>query len=247
MSRDVIDIFGSLRDKSHGRAGSALSKASIQFTAPDIKFDGSDAAEMVIAGNVAKVITELIRTNLLAGRDPSGRPLPAPDADTMVRREYRDEQAARGGKAAPQFTRGHKKARSNFRKRFRAPRLGMFDPRNPPVEGKFGIESGMLAKSAVAAPERDGTWRVYFAGPRANKQDGESAVDRVFKRIAPWSRQGMRQPAMQDALRASVGDLMRVRGRKAIGSVFNELRRLSGNTQSLANELEAAAEAESGI
>jgi hypothetical protein len=223
----VIDLFGGLRiDRRFSRRTGAQTGARVtfEFTAPDIVFN---ADEKLIAAEVATAIGDTIRENMLAGLQGDGTPLPASPASTMERRAYRLAQSARGGAPAMRYAnrqalKKRQAAHRNWDRRFKAAKLGAFVP--IPGETRFGLESGMLAKSIVAAPTARGTWEVYFAQARAKlDKTGSSAVLRVFKgeRVKLWSPAMFRQDRIQEALRRCQAGLM---GKRSL-LVFQQLRR----------------------
>ncbi len=155
-----------------------------------INADAEQAMKML-----AETITKDFQESMLEGKVPGGGALPPVAAMTVVRRDYRIKQGERGGSPAPRY-RAKKKskgkesypdARKNYRKRFRTAKLGAFTP-GQGIAGVVGVESTMLAKSALATVEKVGgtaaRFRVFFANPRALvDKHGSSAVDRVFNRL----------------------------------------------------------------
>jgi hypothetical protein len=235
-SRDEIKLFAGLkRDVLRSKAGKTrYSRMVVEFKAPDLTFD---AREATLARDVATAIAEHIRDSMLAGTSPGGTPLPQASAATLERRAHRVAQASRGGGAAPQFKQPafRASARKNYVRRMRAARLGMFEPDRSAQ--RFGVESGMLAKSAAAAPSRDGRggWRVFFAVARAKlDRSGQSAAGRVFARVPVWSAAAMRSPRVQSELR----DLRRLLFATRAARLWREAQRAVANVQALAAELE---------
>jgi hypothetical protein len=247
----VIDLFGGLKiDKQErrvaqrtdlltgkavgGRKGSA--RVVFEFSAPDLVWN---ADEKLIAAEVATAIGETIRDNMLAGNQGDGSPLPAASSKTLERRQYRLEQAARGGAPSMRYAnrqalKKRQAAHRNWDRRFKAARLGAFTPM--PGETRFGLESGMLARSIVAAPTAGGAWQVYFAQARAKlDRTGSSAALRVFKRMRPWSEAMFRQPRLQEALRRCQANLLGSRARL----LFQQLQRTAQLVQQAA-QAEAA-------
>lgn len=219
---EPIDIFGGLKiDRREGRAGKPGSARVVcEFTAPSLVWH---ADEKAIAGEVAEAMQLTIQENLLRGLAPDGTPLPSPAAATLERREYRLDQATRGGQASDQVT--DKRERStiarNWRRRFKAARLGMQSPRAG--ARSFGLESGLLAMSVKAVAEA-GVWKVYFAVIRAKLDDsGSSAVLRVFKRIGMWNAAAARQPRVQEALRSAQKKLFASSAAKALAAARESL------------------------
>lgn len=221
-----IDIFGSLRKKSEFGGlsrGSNRDAMTFEYRVPSLTFDVTPGP---IAQRVAQDIATVIKTNAAKGLDPSGQPLPRASAATKERREDREEQYDRGGAAHPRYTaKGYPKARSNFKKRFNAPRVpgGPLHKPNSGPRGLFGIDSGLLFRSVTAAPGGPGIWRVFFANVRALvDRIGQSAILRVFGPggLKVWSRQAMRQPAIQASLQAAAKGIIQ----KQRSDLFQSLR-----------------------
>lgn len=241
----VIDMYAGLRRLDPGAlVKGGRSKFVIEFRAPDLTFTPS---EWLIAGTVALAITETVRGNLLAGRDPTGGALPAIGAETKERRAYRLAQSQRDGSLSVRINRDkdmRRKGRKNFRRRYYAARTvnpmgGDFRPLGGDL---FGVESGMLAASAKASAGPDGAWRVFFASPRgvADRKSGRSAVQRVFSRIPFWSAAAMKQPRIQESLRQVQAGLLASRRAQAINLLTKTIRL----TKSIAREAEAVATTE---
>jgi hypothetical protein len=232
VSDAPIDLFGGLQvERKETSSGGTRARVTVEFTAPTLVWH---ADEKAIAGEVARAIEETIRANLLAGRAPDGSPLPAADSDTLDRRQYRVEQAARGGEAAARITdsRARSSAKRNWTKRFKAPKLGHAQP--IPGAHLFGVESSLLARSVVAVAE-GGVWRVFFTAIRARlDRTGQNAVLRVFKRVSIWNAAAMSQPRVQQALRNVQKNLLAASAAKALAAAAETLRNLS----SLQEELE---------
>ncbi len=211
---ELIEVFGALREHTTRHASgrrAAKDRMTIAFDAPDLVFVSSESR---IAQLGAQAIQRQIQENLRKGLQPSGQPLPAAAPATLERRRYRAQQAARGGALSPHTTDPQVRGRGlrNWRRRFVAPRLGAFTPK---PSAMFGTESGMLAESVKALPEPPSGFKVFFAGPRGNlDRSGLSAVGRVFRRIAPWTRAAMRQGHVQEAMRRMLTNIFVGRARR---------------------------------
>ena len=235
-----IDLFAALR-RTGGRYSKKLgrsvgNKAVIEFTPPDLHFHHDEAA---LAQGAAAAITEIIKSNMLAGKAPDGSPLPAVSAATVKRREYRDKQAANGGK--PTAMKNEKKIARGLRswqRRFRSAQLGEFTPLAHGND-RFGLESGLLAASPRAVPGPAGTWHVFFANNRGLIDvKGSSAMERVFSRITIWSDQANRQPAMQKSLQRLADGLIAVRALK----ILAEASRAAGTIGAISDQAADAAD-----
>ena len=205
---EPIKLFGGLRTtaaggRARGSQGEKV-KLFVEITAPDItvRLDDDRLAEVI-----SKQVETTIQQNIKMGRDPSGKPLPRISAATEERREYRAEQAARDGKPNAKYdAKAFKDTRKNFRKRFwnpRVPGAGAGGIHRPQGGSTFSVESGMLWRSIAVARIAVGRWGLYFANARALVDDkGSSAIGRISKRIRWWSQEAMRQPNIQEALKA---------------------------------------------
>jgi hypothetical protein len=205
MAQRQIDIFAGLR---RVKAGSR-EKMVIEFRAPELMVDIGDPEAMK---GVAEACAQVMRENMLAGLTPSGAPLPPAKASTIERRRYRELQGDREGDVAPRFSRSSKASRKFYRnakrsffKRYKT-KIGLFTPSGPGViRGRFGVESGLLAKSLVGVPSGEGRYKVVAANARSivDAKSGKSAMGRVFGQggIAAWSKHAMRDPRIQNALK----------------------------------------------
>ncbi len=202
----------------------------VELSSPiTINADDETAMKML-----AETITKDFQESMLAGNVPGGGPLPAAAPTTVVRRDDRLKQAQRSGAPAPRYKgRGKKnaypKAKQNYRKRFRSPKLGLIAPGQHPVPaGTVGLESGMLARSALATVEKVGggvtRFRVFFANPRALvDKHGSSAVDRVFRLLG--SRRVWISDKAWARFKQDVGKILIVT--KRLQFAVNELTRLT--------------------
>lgn len=206
---------------------------TIEFTAPDLSFA---VDERKVAQLACEAITETVRENLQAGLAPDGSPMPDASLATVIRREYRTEQQARGKQPSPRYKDPKFRARAvkNWNRRFIAARLGEFYPAAR-AGRTVGTESGMLAASPKAVPSVDGNgWTMWFAATRARTDSkGSSAVQRVFGPRPIWSEAAMRQPRIQEALRQVAGGLVASRTQK----LLNELVRTARLTKDLAEDV----------
>ena len=226
----TFDLFASLRKVGGKRT--TRGKFTLEIRAPQLVLQVDERA---IAQTAAQAITEVIKTNLLGGKTPDGEPLPAVAAATRERRRHRANQAARGGAPHPKYApKAFPRAQANHTKRFKAPKLGEFDPSTHGQRGLVGLESGLLASSVVAAPDPPG-WRVFFANPRALvDKAGTSPVERVFRRLGKvWSQAGMRNPKIQAAMRQVAKAIVDHRQRK----LFNELLKFGRSVSGLAEQV----------
>jgi len=217
MAAKQIDIFAGLRRVNAGRAGSGRQKVTIEFRVPDLMVNIDDREAMK---GVAEACALVMRENMLAGMTPSGTPLPPSKASTLRRRKYRELQGKREGDVAPRYKRSstasrkfYRNAKRSYFKRYKT-RLGIFTPGGPGViHGRFGVESGLLAKGLVGVPSGNGKYQVIAANARSivDAKSGESAMTRVFGRggIATWSKHAMRHPKIQEALRVAAQSMVK--------------------------------------
>jgi hypothetical protein len=234
MAAETFDIFASLRHKVTGGRGGfgGRNKLFVEFRTPDLEFRVDDD---LVAKTTAEAIALTMRTNMLRGLDPSGRPLPQVAQSTIARREARVKQFQRGGRADSRYSeKGYPDARKNFRKRFSAPRVpgGPHEPSAASLpRNRIGVESGLLARSIAAGKERPGVYGVYFANVRAvTDKSGKAAVQRVFEQLGVWTQEAMRQPLIQEALKQTAQSII-VRKRKESLADFG--RALSQTTKSV--------------
>lgn len=231
-----INLFGALVKRGEERVGSKRfrGKAVIKVVSPELTFL---ADEEGLAEDVAKALTAVFRINMLSGKTPGGEPLPAVAPATAQRRAQRREQAARNGAPHPRWRDPQKIAQvnKNWKKRFSAAKLGNFLP-NPTGTSWFGVESGMLAFSALARPANPG-WEIYFAGPRATlgKRGGDSAVMRVFGRIGAFSPNVLNQPIVQKALVSFAKTLFADRVKRAMLEAKKAVENVNALGQDLAS------------
>lgn len=227
---EAISLFAALKQRqvSVGQRGARM---TIEFTAPDISFQ---ADEHRIAQLACEAIAQTVRENLQTGRAPDGTPMPAAALATVIRREYRADQLARGGQPSDRYKdpKFRSRAVKAWKRRFIAAQLGEFQPKSG--ARTFGSDSGMLAASPRAVPSADGNgWTCWFAAARSKPdKKGRSAVERVFTRIPVWSKAAMEQPKIQEALRNVAQGLLVNRAGKLLG----ELMRTVKLTQQLAEE-----------
>lgn len=235
----VVNLFAGLTEISSTRFknGVQAQKMVIDVKAPTLLVNLDEA---VIAGGYAVQLVEQIRENILAGAKFDGTQAQPLAASTVERREYRLAQGARGGALSPVRVNKKKRAtgRKNWRKRFRTPRLGEFNPATglQPTNVR-GVESGLLLKSMVAERQGD-SWRIFFANNRAlTDRTGQSPVGRAFGYTpgdrSAWER-AVKQPSMrkrlQHVLQASIG------GKP--GNFLRELEKTARLAESIASEAE---------
>ena len=236
-----IDIFAAMRNykpKNSKNGKRYLSRATVQFTVPEIYFDLNSRKA---ARGFAEMLAARAKFLLQNGQTLSGAPMPNAAPATIERRRYREQQAARGGFAHPRYRDDRFRARAirRYRERFVAPRLGQFTPR---AGNLFGTESGMLAASPAVKAETHGRFVMFFATSRAvtDRKGTSSAVQRVFSRVGIWSEAAMREPGIQDGLR----QLMRSLVVHRFGRIANELIRIAQNVNTTLDKVEDIADAE---
>ena len=182
----AINIFGKLKQVSKtGRMG-------LSITAPSIVID-TDKAELDVADQAARTLAQTIRSNVLSGLRPDGRPLPEVAPSTQWRREKRVVQGYRGGRPPENMNYGKiptERAVKNFRLRFGAKKPGKYR------QGWWGVESGILAES-IRGRVRGKSFLVTVAGLRADTR----ILARVFKGWGILGSIGMMQPEIQGMLR----------------------------------------------
>ena len=167
----IFDPF----EKFRGVAGATVPSATIVVDPTQLK------------QQIALAVAAQVRENLARGLAPDGVPLPALSPATIRRRQYRAEQAARGGAPDERFTDEAFRARAeaNYRERF--------PPGKAPAGGvRPGVESGTLLSGikaeggAVTAPARG-----------------------HLRTLGLWSAAAQRQPQFRRRLQAIARSLIR--------------------------------------
>lgn len=218
MATKTIDVFAALKKKQGGRSSMGRvtkDRFYVEFQTPDfvLNFDESKLAEPV-----AYEIATVYQTRLLNGLKPDGTPLPDAPSATDERRRYRLMQVQRGVDVALPGAR--KPERKNWNRRFRSAGLGLVEPGHGLPQGKFGLESGLFAKSIRVAAEGGG-WRMFVANPRGTVDgSGSSAFERINVRLGLTSpatiQKIFRDPKMQRKLTQVVESVVMHRGKKLL-------------------------------
>ena len=189
-----INLMASLKDL--GKNGKT--KMAIRVEADDLLFDPDNKP---LANAFAQAVVDQIKTNLMSGQAPDGKPLP-PLAQSSIRsREYEVELGNRGGAASDHFVdpKFRAQVQKNYTRDYTASRLGQFQPR----DGKLrGVLSGMLAASFFARPDKSGRGvTVYVAAKRGRPRPGkdrpaeaQSALESTFG-TAPLMTQALADSA----------------------------------------------------
>lgn len=239
----IREITGTKRAGSRRRDRPAFEqtrKFVVDVVAPEMVVDFDDKE---LAGAMAKQLVEIMRQNVLSGLRVDGSPAPALAPATIERRAYRLAQALRGGKPAerkwsPYTPREEREVIRNWKKRYKATKLGKFDPTTNPAPGRNlrGVESGLLIKSMVAEPMPPG-FRIYFANIRSIRdRNGTAPVWRALglggTDSAPVLGRLMRSPAVKKAAGAALRAV--VLKQKTAMDLLKELRTSLENVQQLA-------------
>ena len=208
-----IDLFGKFRKAS--RSSKKGGPMGLQFKIPNV-FISVD--EKKIAEGVTDALLDTIQANMLAGKRPDGRPLPAAHPNTVKRRQARVKQAQRGGGPPPRYGKDFSRdAKRAFKKRF--------PPKSQPTGTHganrwAGIESGLLATS-LRVRQFGGGWMITVSRKRAST----IILARVFKKIGLLSKETLRQPKMQQALKRVLTGVVSNNKRKLLRSLKESVTR----------------------
>ena len=249
MAVREIDIFAGLRTRAVGAnarqrllgVGSGKNKVTIEFTAPSLTLHVDDDA---VLKDLAETCATVMRDNMLAGKTPSGTDLPASKPGTIKRRKYRELQAKRDGDVAPRYKRDGKQGKKFYRNAKRSyfsrykTRAGTFTPGRGVIHGRFGVESGLLAKTLVGIKSGPGKFSVVAANARSiADRTGQAALTRVFGPggISVWSQYAMKDGRIQDSLKRVQASMFKHSSREfahALVETFEHIEHLGETLES---------------
>jgi hypothetical protein len=160
---------------------------NIEAPAITVDLDGEDFLK-----RVGRPLARELRRRMMSGLTPSGNPAPAVSEATLKRREYREKQAQRGGRVADRYDNPEQDfpdsamqlRKRQYNGRVRGNINGWHVRGKNMPSGRFGLETGLLARSVAFGKDRvSGKYCIFFANNRAIiGKDGSSAAKRVFQR-----------------------------------------------------------------